>query len=81
MFLFFVFRLCPVLFGFTATEGLSSVFCPADYTLYKGICFHKKDTPLNFNDAERECNKLPRGHLAAFRDDDEFQFLTQLKPE
>ena len=53
-------------------------FCPAHYTLYNGRCFDVHDNKLEFWDAEAECNKLPGGHLAAFRCVEEWDFVKHL---
>ena len=53
-------------------------YCPENYKLYNGRCFGVHENPLNFSDAEAECSKLPGGHLAAFRSQDELDFIRNL---
>ena len=42
-------------------------------------CFRVHVNELSFQEAENECNKLPGGHVAAFRDKSEQQFLQVLR--
>ena len=51
------------------------VYCPENYRLYNGRCFGVHHNQLNFSDAETECNKLPGGHLVAFRSQKELDFI------
>ena len=54
------------------------IFCPDNYTLYNGRCFGVHGNELNFTDAESEYNKLPGGHLAAFRSAEEWAFVKEI---
>ena len=54
------------------------VYCPENYRLYNGRCFGVHDNDLNFTLAEKQCNKLPGGHLAAFRSQEELDFIKNL---
>ena len=62
------------LFWFVETP----VYCPENYQLYNGRCFGVPHNLLNFSDAEAECNKLPGGHLAAFRSVEEWDLIKNL---
>ena len=54
------------------------VYCPENYRLCNGRCFGAHQDRLNFFDAEAECNKLRGGHLAAFRLQQELDFIESL---
>ena len=54
------------------------ILCPSNYTLHNGRCFGVHENKLNFTDAETECNKLPGGHLAAFRSVEEWNFVKEI---
>ena len=55
-----------------------SIICPENYTLYNGRCYGVHNRELNFTDAESECKKLPEGHLAAFRSEEEYDFVKEI---
>ena len=57
----------------------TQAYCPEGYVLYNGRCFGVESTELSFQEAENVGNKLPGGHLAAFRDDSEREFLQGLR--
>ena len=54
------------------------VYCPGEYKLYNGRCFGVITTNLNLTMAEAECNKLPGGHISAFRSQDELDFIIDI---
>ena len=58
----------------------AATFCSENYKLHGNRCFGIENIALNFSAAETECNKRLGGHLAAFRDGDELNFLKELEP-
>ena len=57
----------------------TQAYCPEGYVLRNRRCFRVHVNELSFQEAENECNTLPGGHLATFRNNLEQQFLQALR--